>query len=72
MWLSRLVYESLPYYYIALGIAAGLVSFHVDGWYWPEIIAAGGASSLIAGLVLWLKRRDYRKSRSRLDIDDQS
>ena len=72
MWLSRPVYESLPYYCIALGIAAGLVSFHVERWYWPELIAAGGALSVITGLVLWLKRRDYRQSRSRLDIGDQS
>ena len=72
MWLPRPVYESLPYYYIAFGVAAGLASFNLDRWYWPEIVGACAALSVITGLVLWLKRRDYRQSRSRIDIDDHT
>ena len=71
MWLAKPVYESLPYYYMALGIAAGIGSFHIESWFWPEILAIAAVGSLIGGLVLWLKRRDYRRSRSRLDVEDQ-
>jgi hypothetical protein len=72
MWLAKPVYEFLPYYYMALGTVAGLGSFYVERWYWPELLLGGSAASLIGGLVLWLKRRDYRRSRSRLDVQDQA
>lgn len=71
MWLAKPVYEFLPYYYMALGVAAGLAGVYIDSWYWSEILGFAGATSLIGGLVLWLKRRDYRRSRSRLDVEDQ-
>ena len=71
MWLAKPVYESLPYYYMALGLVAGLGSFHIERWYWPELLGLAGTASLVGGLVLWLKRRDYRRSRSRLTLDDQ-
>ena len=74
MWLSDLIYESLPYYYMALGVIAGIASYRFAHWYWSEIFALVSAASLVAGLVFWLKRRDYRRSRSRLslDVDDQA
>ena len=74
MWLSGPIYESLPYYYMALGLSAGIGSYRLDAWYWPELLALISAASLVTGLVLWLKRRDYRRSRSRLElnVDDQA
>lgn len=74
MWLSEPIYESLPYYYMTLGFVAGVGSYRLDLWYWSEILALAAAASLVTGLVLWLKRRDYRRSRSRLDLkaDDQA
>ena len=61
MWLSESIYESLPYYYMALGLVAGTGSYRLDVWYWSEILALAAAASLVTGLVLWLKRRDYRR-----------
>lgn len=74
MWLSEPIYESLPYYYMALGFVTGAGSYRLDVWYWSEILALVAGASLVTGLVLWLKRRDYRRSRSRLDLnaDDQA
>ncbi len=72
MWLARPVYEFLPYSYVVLGIIVGLGSIYIERWYWPEILGVAGAMSLVGGLVLWLKRRDYRRSRSRLDLQDQA
>ncbi len=69
MWLSKPVYESLPFYYIAVGVAALTASLYVNYWYWPVICTVVGIGSLIGGLVVWLKRRDYRASRSRVDFD---
>jgi len=74
MWLSEPIYESLPFYYMALGAIAGIGSYRLDVWYWSEILALLSAASLVVGLVLLLKRRDYRRSRSRrdLNVDDQA
>jgi predicted MFS family arabinose efflux permease len=69
MWLSKPIYESLPYYYIAIGITAVLAGFYVDYWYWPQICTGVGFAGLVGGLVVLLKRRDYRASRSRLDFE---
>jgi predicted MFS family arabinose efflux permease len=72
MWLARPVYEFLPYYYMALGVVAAVGGYSLDRWYWAEILGVAGALSLVGGLVLWLKRRAYRRSRSRLDVQDQA
>lgn len=70
MWLSKPVYESLPYYYLVAGIAALGLGWFLDLGYWPEVCFAAGFIALVAGAVLLLKRRAYRASRSRLDFDD--
>lgn len=72
MWLSKPVYESLPYYYVALGVLAGLGSFYVERWHWSTLLAAVAVPSLVGGLVLMLRRHGYRRSRSRLDVRDQA
>jgi hypothetical protein len=70
MWLSRPLYESLPYNYIAVGLMTLAGSFYLSYWYWPVISAVIGLASLVAGLVVWLKRRGYRHSRSRQAMID--
>jgi len=72
MWLSRPLYESLPYNYIAVGLIALAGSFFLSYWYWPIISAGIGLASLIAGLVVWLKHRDYRHSRSRQAVGNSA
>lgn len=70
MWLPRFLYESIPAYYVAFGVAGLAGAFFVDDWYWPEICAAAGVLFLIIGLMLILRRKGYRSSRSRLDFDN--
>lgn len=60
MWLSKPIYEALPYYYVALGLLALGALLYVDWWYWPAICAVVGVSSLAAGVFVWLRRRKYR------------
>jgi hypothetical protein len=70
VWLAKPIYESLPYYYMAVGWIALIAALYVNYWYWPVICVVVGLISLLAGLVVWLKRRDYRASRSRLAFDE--
>lgn len=69
MWLPKSLYECIPLFYLAIGVAALVAAFCVEGWYWPEISAGSGLFAVVIGLALLLRRRGYRDSRSRLDFD---
>jgi len=60
MWVSRPIYESLPYLYMLAGAASLAASLYINHWYWPTICFVTGLICLVAGLVVLLKRRDYR------------
>lgn len=60
MWVSKPIYESLPYFYLASGGVSLIASMYLNHWYWPTICFVVGIGSLVGGLVLFLKRRDYR------------
>jgi hypothetical protein len=68
MWIPRPIYEILPYLYMVAG--AGLVGaafFMASG---PRgLLLAAGAAGLTFGLVLWMRRRDYRVSQREYDTD---
>ena len=60
MWISKPIYESLPYFYLIVGAVTLAASMYLNHWYWPSICFAVGLLGLVAGLVVLLKRRDYR------------
>jgi hypothetical protein len=60
MWLPRPLYEFLPYVYMLVGIGLLAAAWFIDIRTLPSIFMVVGALSLMAGLVLWLRRRDYR------------
>jgi hypothetical protein len=60
MWVSKPIYESLPYFYLLVGVLCLSASLYVNHWYWPTICFGTGLTCLVAGLVVFLKRRDYR------------
>lgn len=60
MWLARPVYEFLPYLYMLVGVGLLAAAWFVDMETLPSIFMIVGALSLMGGLVLWLRRRDYR------------
>ena len=65
MWVAKPIYESLPYFYLlAGGICLG-ASMYVNWDYWPTVCFVTGLFSLVMGLVLLLKRRDYRVTAGR-------
>ncbi len=60
MWVLKPIYESLPYFYLATGGTCLGASMYVNHWHWPTICFVVGLVCLVAGLVVLLKRRDYR------------
>ena len=72
MWLSKPLYESLPYGYLVIGVISLVATLYVDWWYWPTVATFIGITSLVAGLVVWLRRRDSRRRRERkTEIGDE-
>jgi hypothetical protein len=72
MWLPKFFYESLPFYYLGIGAVLIGAAFYVHSWYWPEISAGCGLAALVVGIVLILRRKGYRSSRSRMDFDESA
>ncbi|MFO7287291.1 MAG: hypothetical protein LOD94_13185 [Gammaproteobacteria bacterium] len=70
MWLSKPLYEALPFVYMAAGLAAVIVGFVLELEAWSSMLVVVGLCALTGGLVLCLKRRDYRSSRSRAAFDE--
>jgi hypothetical protein len=64
MWLARPIYEFLPYLYMLLGAALLGAAWLVTVRTLPSVLMVLGSLSLMAGLVLWLRRRDYRTRQS--------
>jgi len=67
MWLARPVYESLPYLYASGGIGCLIASWFVTATFWSLLLLSLGTVALLAGLVVWLKRRDYRIRQAEYD-----
>lgn len=74
MWVSRPLYELLPYLYMLVGAALLAAAWLVQVETWPSVFFAIGALSLMGGLVLWLRRKDYRTKQAEYDsrsLDDK-
>lgn len=61
---SRPVYESLPWFYIACGIAALAGSYLMPSGVLSLIVGLAGLMAVLGGVVILLRRRDYRALRS--------
>ena len=73
MRLSKPVYESLPYVYMGLGAGALAVSFYWRAPGWSDVLLGVGVLTVVFGLVLVLKRRDFRMQKRRYGaaLDDE-
>jgi hypothetical protein len=60
MWIARPIYELIPYVYMAVGAVLIGAAWFLKLETVPGILAALGSISLLAGIVLWLRRKDYR------------
>jgi hypothetical protein len=66
MWIPRRLYEVLPYAYMAAGVAAFAGAFMGDRGPHGLLMLLGGLG-LTAGLVLWMRRREYRRNQAEYD-----
>ncbi len=74
MWISRPIYELLPYLYMLIGVSLLAAAWLVEAEIWPSVFLTVGALSLMGGLVLWLRRKDYRIKQAEYDsrsLDDK-
>ena len=62
--LSRPVYEGLPWFYMAGGIAALVGSYLLPSGVSSGIAGVAGLAGVLGGVVILLRRRDYRELRS--------
>jgi hypothetical protein len=66
MWIPRPIYEALPYVYMGSGVAILGAAYLMERG--PRgLLLVLGAAGLTLGLVLWMRRRDYRASRREYD-----
>jgi len=66
MWIPRPIYEAIPYVCGGLGAALIGAAFLMPRAPQGALFALGGLA-VTAGLVLWMKRRDYRSTQSDYD-----
>jgi hypothetical protein len=53
IWLPRLLYDSLPYFYLAAGMAAFFAALYISEWFWvvPQYILFSAACLHLAFVV---------------------
>lgn len=71
IWLSKRLYEGLPFAYIGAGIAWLAAGLYFGDGVVPVMFTILGFTFVTGGLVVWLKRRDYRSSRSRSAFEER-
>jgi hypothetical protein len=59
IWLPKLLYDSLPYFYLAAGLAAFFAALYVSEWFWivPHYILFSAACLHLAFAVFRRRRR---------------
>jgi uncharacterized protein (DUF58 family) len=62
--LSKPLYESLPWLYGISGIFALAVSYRLQEGWLSYLLTLLGIGALVLGIVIGLRRRDFRATRS--------
>lgn len=66
MWLPRPLYEAKPLAAAVAGLAALAAAYYVPAS--PRgVLLVVGAALVVYGLMIWMKRRDYRRTQSTYD-----
>jgi len=63
IWLPRLLYDALPWFYLLSGVTALVTTLYISGWFWilPHY-AIFAAACIHLGLVIY--RRRIRRSQT--------
>ena len=66
IWLPKLLYDALPFFYLASGIAAFFATLYINEWFWvlPHYVLFS-AACLHLGIFVY--RRRHRKPRPDAD-----
>lgn len=64
MWIARPVYELIPYVYMVVGLILLGAAWVLETEVLPGVFLLLGSLSLMAGIVLWLRRKDYRTTQA--------
>ena len=69
VWLPKLFYDALPYFYLMAGVAAFLATLYISDWFWvlPHYLLFSAACVHLGVLVL---RRRKRPQSADIDPDD--
>ena len=61
IWLPKLLYDALPYFYLASGFAAFFATLYISEWFWvlPHYILFS-AACIHLGLLVYRRRRRPR------------
>jgi len=62
IWLPKLLYDTLPYFYLTSGFAAFFATLYISNWYWvlPHYLLFS-AACLHLGLAVYRRRYRNRK-----------
>lgn len=63
--LPKPLYESLPFIYAVAGGAALAASWYIATGWLAWLVFLAGIAGVLGGLVVWLRRRDYRSMQER-------
>jgi hypothetical protein len=62
--LSKPLYETLPYLYMLSGALAIGASWLLGHSFWADVVLVLGVFCVLGGIVVLLRRRDYRANRA--------
>lgn len=61
IWLPKVVYDALPYFYLVAGVGALLTTFYISGWAWllPHYLLFATAC-LHMGVLVYQRRHRHK------------
>jgi len=62
--IARPLYEVLPWLYVVAGLAALVASYFAASALASATLGLPGLIALLGGIVVWLRRRGYRRMRA--------
>lgn len=74
IWLPRLVYDSLPYFYLTSGFAAFFATLYISEWFWvlPHYLLFSVGCLHLAIVVSRMRRRRSRMTQGPAANDDEA
>jgi hypothetical protein len=68
IWLPKLLYDALPYFYLISGLGAFLATLYISEWFWvlPHYLLFSGACFHI-GIMVYRRRHLKRSNASNLE-----